>query len=58
MNAKPSYFAWQRAINDAGVFLDGWCADAAEMERSAGELFEVPHDGRPGDLFDGRPEST
>jgi hypothetical protein len=42
--------AWQRVINDAGVFLDGWGADAAGIEWSADELFDFPHEGRPGGL--------
>jgi len=32
------------------VFLDGWGADAAAMEWTAGELFDVPRGGRPGGL--------
>ena len=42
--------AWRRAINDAGLFLDSWGADAAAMHWSAGELFDVPRAGRPGGL--------
>ena len=42
--------AWRRAINDAGLFLDAWGADAAAMRWSAGELFDVPRAGRPGGL--------
>ena len=41
---------WRRAINDAGLFLDAWGADAAAMRWSAGELFDVPRAGRPGGL--------
>ena len=41
---------WRRAIDDAGLFLDAWGADAAAMGWSAGELFDVPRDGRPGGL--------
>src|SRR5271166_3137870 len=43
MNAKPSYFAWQRAINDAGVFLDGWCADAAETVTKIYDNLDFTH---------------
>ena len=42
--------AWRRAIDDAGLFLDAWGADAAAMGWSAGELFDVPRAGRPGGL--------
>ncbi len=41
---------WRLAINDAGLFLDAWSADAAAMRWSAGELFDVPRAGRPGGL--------
>jgi hypothetical protein len=43
--------AWRRAINDAGLFLDAWGADAAAMAWSANELFDVPRAGRPGGLL-------
>jgi hypothetical protein len=42
--------AWRRAINDAGLFLDTWGADAAPMHWSAGDLFDVPRAGRRGGL--------
>ena len=41
---------WRRAIDDAGRFLDAWGADAAALQWSAGELFDVPRDIRPGGL--------
>src|SRR5271166_214721 len=34
----------------AGAFLDAWGADAATMQWSAGELFDVPRHGRRGGL--------
>ena len=49
----PSYApvdTWQRAIEDGGRFLDLWGTDAAAMRWTAGELFDVPRDGRPGGL--------
>lgn len=42
--------AWLQAINDAGLFLDAWGADAGAMQWSAGQLFYVPRVGRPGGL--------
>jgi hypothetical protein len=41
---------WRRAIDDAGLFLDAWGADAEEMQWGAGVLFDVPREGRPGGL--------
>ena len=38
---------WRLALDDGGQFLDAWGADAA-TRWMAGELFDVPHDGRPG----------
>ena len=32
---------WRLAVNDAGLFLDAWGADAASMGWSTGELFDV-----------------
>ena len=40
---------WRLALDDGGQFLDAWGADAA-TRWMAGELFDVPHDGRPGGL--------
>jgi hypothetical protein len=42
--------AWRRAIDDAGLFLGAWGADAATMRWTPGELFDVPRDGQPGGL--------
>jgi hypothetical protein len=39
---------WRLAINDAGRFLDQWASRAIEFGWTAGELFDVPRDGRPG----------
>jgi hypothetical protein len=50
---RPSYApeeAWRQAIEDAGRFLDAWGADAETMQWTAGELFDVPRDGRAGGL--------
>jgi hypothetical protein len=41
---------WRRAIDDAGLFLDVWGADAAAMQWSGGELFDMPRQGLPGGL--------
>jgi hypothetical protein len=41
---------WRHAVNDAGLFLDEWGREAAEWRWSAGELFDVPRDGKPGGL--------
>ena len=32
---------WSRALDDAGRFLDDWGAEAAAMQWSAGELFDI-----------------
>ncbi len=42
--------ARRRAIDDGGRFLDAWGADAAMMQWTASELFDVPREGRPGGL--------
>ena len=42
--------AWQRSINDAGLFLDAWGADAAAMQWTAGELFDLPRGRLAGGL--------
>lgn len=39
---------WRLALDDGGRFLNSWGADAATMQWTAGELFDVPRDGRPG----------
>lgn len=41
---------WRRAIDDAGLFLDAWGADAAAMRWRSGELFGAPGEGRTGGL--------
>jgi hypothetical protein len=41
---------WRRAVDDAGRFLDAWGDEAAAMQWSAGELFDVPSGGEPGGL--------
>jgi hypothetical protein len=49
---KPSSVSeaeWRLALDDGGQFLDAWGADAA-TRWMAGELFDVPRDGRPGGL--------
>ena len=51
---KPSSVSeaeWRLALDDGGRFLDSWGADAAAMRWTAGELFDVPRDGRPGGLI-------
>jgi hypothetical protein len=46
----PSLEAWRQAIEDSGLFLDAWGAEAATMRWTAGELFDVPREGTPGGL--------
>ena len=41
---------WERAANDAGLFLDAWGTLAEEMQWTAGDLFDVPREGRAGGL--------
>jgi hypothetical protein len=41
---------WSRAVNDAGRFLDDWGDEAAAMQWSAGELFDIPREGQPGGI--------
>jgi hypothetical protein len=38
---------WSRALDDAGRILDAWGAEAAATQWSAGELFDLPREGRP-----------
>lgn len=40
--------AWLRAVDDAGLFLDGWGEMAAQFDWSPSDLFDVPRDGRGG----------
>ena len=42
---------WRLALQDGGRFLDAWGPDAATMRWTAGELFDVPREGRPGGLI-------
>ena len=52
-NQKPlavSDADWRQAFDDAGRFLDTWGADAATLQWAAGDLFDVPREGRPGGL--------
>ena len=42
---------WRLALDDGGLFLDAWGSDAATMRWTAGELFDVPREGRPGGLI-------
>jgi hypothetical protein len=48
--AGVSEAEWRLALDDGGRFLDAWGADAAAMQWSAGELFDVPRHGRRGGL--------
>jgi hypothetical protein len=41
---------WSRALDDAGRFLDDWGAEAAATQWSAGELFDIPREGKPGGI--------
>ena len=41
---------WRRTVNDAGLILDALAAEAATLQWSAGELFDLPRNGRPGGL--------
>ena len=45
--ASVSEAEWRLALDEAGRFLDAWGEDAAAMQWSAGELFDVPRAGRP-----------
>jgi hypothetical protein len=40
----------RQAIDDAGRFLDQWGNRAVEFGWTAGDLFDVPRDGKPGGL--------
>jgi len=42
---------WRSAINDAGLFLDAWGADAAALQWRSDELFSAPREGRAGGLI-------
>jgi hypothetical protein len=49
---------WQRAIDDAGRFLDDWAGLAVEFDSTAGDLFDVPRDGKFGGLVWGLKEAA
>jgi len=42
---------WQRAVDDAGLFLDQWGRTAARYGWTPGELFNVPAAGKQGGLI-------
>lgn len=42
---------WERAVNDAGLFLDVWGERAVEQNWSASDLFDVPRNPHPGGLI-------
>jgi hypothetical protein len=39
---------WRQAVDSAGRFLDEWGSLTETFGWSPGDLFDVPHDGRPG----------
>ena len=41
---------WWQVIDDAGRFLDQWGSRAVEFGWTAGDLFDVPRDDKPGGL--------
>jgi hypothetical protein len=41
---------WWQVLDDAGRFLDQWGSRAVEFGWTAGDLFDVPRDGKPGGL--------
>jgi hypothetical protein len=41
---------WRQAIKDAGRFLDQWSNLTIEFRWTAGDIFDVPHEGKPGGL--------
>ena len=45
--ARVSEAEWRLALDDGGRFLDAWGEDAAAVQWSAGELFDVPRAGQP-----------
>ena len=48
--ARVSEPEWRLVLDEGGRFLDAWGAEAATMRWTAGELFDVPRDGRPGGI--------
>ena len=47
---KVSEAEWRLALDDGGRFLDNWGTLAAELQWSAGDLFDVPREGWRGGL--------
>jgi hypothetical protein len=41
---------WRQAVEDAGLFLNDWGAQALHFEWSPANLFDVPRDGSAGGL--------
>jgi hypothetical protein len=41
---------WRQVMDDAGKFFDTWGSRAVEFGWTAGDLFDVPRDGKPGGL--------
>ena len=42
---------WRLALDDGGRFLDRWGSEAALWGWTAGDLFDVPREGKPGGLI-------
>jgi hypothetical protein len=42
---------WRGAVDDAGIFLDHWGADAETLQWTPGELLDVPRPGLTGGLI-------
>lgn len=42
---------WERAVNDAGLFLDVWGKQAAAFGWTPGDLFDLPRADHPGGLI-------
>jgi hypothetical protein len=55
---------WRRALDDGGLFLDAWGEDAAAMDWTPGDLFDVTAgliwrlDGRRAETIGGGPRSA
>ena len=43
--------AWERAVNDAGLFFDAWGKEVANFGWTAGDLLDVPRAGCGGGLI-------
>lgn len=48
---RVSETEWRLALDDGGRFLDAWGNEAAKLGWTAGDLFNVPRDGRRGGLI-------